>query len=439
MFPVPPINKVALVVGGGPAPGINGVISAVTIQGNENRGIEVLGIQDGYQWIMEGDTSHIRKLSYQDVRHIHLRGGSILGTSRANPTKEDRHMQNVLRVFRELGVDALVSIGGDDTAYTASQVHKRAEGRVRVAHVPKTIDNDLPLPGSTPTFGFETARHLGTQIVRNLVEDARTTSRWYLVVSMGRAAGHLALGIGKAAPAPLTIIPEEFAKHQLTLNHLCDIIIGSIIKRLSFGSQRGVAILAEGLIEALNPDELKQTISETKNTYGTLKVDPFGNLRMGEIEFGRLIRDLVQKRLKPLNLNATIIDKDLGYELRCADPIPFDAEYTRDLGYGAVKFLCSEDSTRFGAIISYEQGTMKPLRFEDMLDPRTKKMATRTVNVKGEGYECARRYMIRLEPEDFDDAERLEKLSKVVKMSPADFERRFGYLVVGERKPVCSS
>src|SRR5438552_2371881 len=218
---IPPIKKIALLVGGGPAPGINGVISAVTIQAAEITRIEVLGIQDGYRWIMEGVTDQIYPLRYhgdkdsrrqgiKDVRHIHLRGGSILGTSRANPTKEEQHMQNVLKVFREFGIDALVSIGGDDTAYTASQVYRKAEGRIRVAHVPKTIDNDLPLPGSTPTFGFETARHLGVQIVRNLVEDARTTTRWYLVVSMGRAAGHLALGIGKASGTTLTVIPEEF-------------------------------------------------------------------------------------------------------------------------------------------------------------------------------------------------------------------------------------
>jgi 6-phosphofructokinase 1 len=425
---VPPIKKIALVVGGGPAPGINGVISAVTIQGTENHNISVVGVQDGYQWIMEGDTSHIRPLDYKDVRNIHLRGGSILGTSRANPTKEERHMHNVLRIFRELGVDALVSIGGDDTAYTASQIYQKAEGRIRIAHVPKTIDNDLPLPGSTPTFGFETARHLGVQVVRNLVEDARTTSRWYIVVSMGRAAGHLALGIGKAAPATLTIIPEEFVKHELTLDHLCDIVIGAIIKRMSLGSIRGVAILAEGLIEALNPDELKRTIAEAKGAYGKLNIDPHGNLRMGEIEFGRMIRDLLSKRMQPLGLKVPMIDKDLGYELRCADPIPFDAEYTRDLGYGAVKFLCSEDATRYGAIISFEEGSMKPLRFEDMIDPKTKRMTTRIVNVTGEGYECARRYMIRLEAEDFNHPERLGKLAKVVKMTPDEFERRFGYL-----------
>jgi ATP-dependent phosphofructokinase / diphosphate-dependent phosphofructokinase len=426
---VPPIKKLALIVGGGPAPGINGVISAVVIQGAENHGVEVLGVQDGYRWLMEGVTEHVRPLRYKDVRHIHLRGGSILGTSRANPTKEERHMQNVLHAFRKLGVDALVSIGGDDTAYTASQIYHKAEGQIRVAHVPKTIDNDLPLPGSTPTFGFETARHLGVSIVRNIAEDARTTTRWYLIVSMGRAAGHLALGIGKAAAATVTIIPEEFGKHALTLDRLCDVIVGAIIKRQSMGAGYGVCVLAEGLIEALDPDELERTIHEANGAYGRVERDPHGNLRMGEIEFGRMMREMVGKRFKPLGLKLTLVDKDLGYELRCADPIPFDAEYTRDLGYGAVKFLRSELSLQYGAIISYEQGTMKPLRFEDMLDPKTKRMTTRVVNVTGEGYECARRYMIRLEPDDFSNTAKLAKIAAVVDMTPEQFDERFGYVV----------
>src|SRR6185312_14523212 len=125
---------------------------------------------------------------------------------------------------------------GDDTAFSGSQVYLRSGGKLRVAHVPKTIDNDLPLPGSVPTFGFETARHLGVTIVRNLAEDARTTSRWYLIVSMGRAAGFLALGIGKAAAATLTIIPEEFRGREVTLDELCDILLGAIIKRRSQNS-----------------------------------------------------------------------------------------------------------------------------------------------------------------------------------------------------------
>src|SRR5262249_2865513 len=155
------------------------------------------------------------------------------GTSRTNPTQSETAMHNVLDTLHKLNVSALVTIGGDDTAFSGSQVWARGQGIIRVAHVPKTIDNDLPLPGSTPTFGFAAGRPVGVHLVRNLAEDARTTSRWYLIVSMGRACGHLALGIGKAAAATLTIIPEEFRGRRVNLHELCDIILGSIIKRRS--------------------------------------------------------------------------------------------------------------------------------------------------------------------------------------------------------------
>src|SRR5207249_751052 len=179
---------------------------------------------------------------------------------------------------------ALVTIGGDDTAYSASQVYKQAGGKLRVAHVPKTIDNDLPLPGSAPTFGFETARHLGVLTVRNLAEDARTTSRWYLIVSMGRASGHLALGIGKASAAAITIIPEEFHGRPVTLDHVCDIILGAIIKRNSQESYYGVAVLAEGLIEAIGEKGLLEAMGSAQlSLYGRLRRDPHGHLRLGEI------------------------------------------------------------------------------------------------------------------------------------------------------------
>src|SRR5205823_14843613 len=181
-----------------------------------NHGMEVLGVYDGFQWLVQGDVSHVKTLTIDDVNRIQLRGGSILRTSRTNPAKSEADMRNVLDSLQKLGVASLVTIGGDDTAFSGSQVYLRARGAVRVAHVPKTIDNDLPLPPGVPTFGFETARHGGVGIVRNLAEDARTTSRWYIIVSMGRAAGFLALGIGKAAAATLTIIPEEFTPNSLT-------------------------------------------------------------------------------------------------------------------------------------------------------------------------------------------------------------------------------
>src|SRR3984957_321315 len=246
-------GKLALLVGGGPAPGINGVISSVAIEAVE-QGFEVIGFRDGFKWLVQGDSEHIRRLAIVDVKAIHLRGGSILGTSRTNPAKSEADMRNVLDVLHRLNVTKLVTIGGDDTAYSGSQVYLRAGGAVRVAHVPKTIDNDLPLPGSTPTFGFEAARQLGVQIVRHLAEAARRPGRWHLVVSMGRAAGHLALGIGKAAAATLTIIPEEFRGRRVTLDEVNDILIGAIIKRRAMGADYGVAVLAEGLLESIGEE-----------------------------------------------------------------------------------------------------------------------------------------------------------------------------------------
>jgi 6-phosphofructokinase 1 len=428
-MPGAPIDgRLALLVGGGPAPGINGVISSVAIEAVE-QSIEVIGFRDGFKWLVRNDADHYRKLTIDEVKGIALRGGSYLGTSRTNPAKSESDMRNVLDVLRRLNVTMLVTIGGDDTAYSGSQVYKRAEGGIRVAHVPKTIDNDLPLPGSAVTFGFETARQVGVGIVRNLAEDARTTSRWYLIISMGRAAGHLALGIGKASAATLTIIPEEFRGRQVTLDEVCDIIIGSIIKRRAMHSPYGIAVLAEGLLESIGEAGMAEVDGVLTGRYGKIERDPHGHLRLGEIEFGRMIKDHLTVRLRELNIDTALIDKDLGYELRCADPIPFDAEYTRDAGYGAVKFLRSEDSMKYGAIISIVGGRLQPLPFETMIKPQTGRMLPRKVDVDGESYECARRYMIRLDHRDFENPQRLARLSDAAGMTPEQFRQRFAYLV----------
>jgi 6-phosphofructokinase 1 len=422
-------GRLALLVGGGPAPGINGVISAVTIEAIE-QGIEVLGFQDGFKWLVQGAADHNHKLTIGEVKGIHPRGGSLLGTSRTNPAKDPEDMARVLDVLHRLNVAALVTIGGDDTAYSGSQVYLRAGGAIRVAHVPKTIDNDLPLPGSAPTFGFETARHIGVGIIHNLAEDARTTSRWYLIVSMGRAAGHLALGIGKAAAATLTLIPEEFTRRPVKLDHVCDIIVGSIIKRRTMGALHGIVVLAEGLLEAIGEQGLQAMIESGQlGRYGKLMRDPHNHLRLGEIEFGRMIKDRLTQLLEELHLPGAVIDKDLGYELRSADPIPFDAEYTRDLGYGAVKFLRSAESTKYGAIISLEGGRLHPIPFEEIINPKTGRMQARKVDIHGECYECARRYMIRLDRRDFDDPHRLEALANAAGLSPDAFRQRFAYIV----------
>jgi 6-phosphofructokinase 1 len=422
-------GKLGVVVGGGPAPGINGVISSVTIEAI-NQGLEVIGIYDGFKNLVNGDITRIRPLTIPEVAPFYPKGGSLLGTSRTNPAKDPKHMANVIEGLGKLGIKYLVTIGGDDTAFSGSQVYANANKAIKVAHVPKTIDNDLPLPAGIPTFGFETARHYGVQLSRNLHEDAKTTTRWYLVISMGRAAGHLALGIGKASAATVTIIAEEFKDRSVSLELICDIIIGSMIKRKAAQNKGyGIVVLAEGLMEEIGEERLKEIMTKNPGKFGNIELDAFGHLRLGEIEFGRMVRTFLADRLKVLGLKFDMIDKDLGYELRCADPIPFDIEYTRNLGYGAVKFLLSPEAERNGVVITFVGGTMVPRPFQEMIDPTTKKMRPRLVDIAGENYEVARRYMIRLERADFEDRAKLEKLAAVVKLTPEQFTERFGYLV----------
>ena len=238
--------RMGILVGGGPAPGINSAIGAAVIEA-VNSGLSVVGIIDGFKHLADGRTEMVRPLEISDVSRIHSQGGSILRTSRTNPARHEEDLWRTVDSIKKLGLDCLVTIGGDDTAYGASEVAKAAGGWLKVAHVPKTIDNDLPLPGGQSTFGFETARQVGTEAVLNLMEDARTTNRWYFIVVMGREAGHLALGIAKAAGATLALIPEEFTKGGPRLDEISKVLEGSILKRRVMGNDHGVAVIAEGI------------------------------------------------------------------------------------------------------------------------------------------------------------------------------------------------
>ena len=401
-----------ILVGGGPAPGINSVISAATIEAR-NRGYDVLGIREGFRWLIQGDTSRIRELAIDDVSRIHLTGGSVLGTARDNPTKDPKAMDAVVATLTRLGVTHLVTIGGDDTALSSSHVDKRTEQRIRTAHVPKTIDNDLPLPDHIPTFGFQTARHVGAEAVRALSEDARSSRRWYVVVAMGRQAGHLALGIGKAAGATLTLIAEEFAAPVVPFGAICDIVEGSIIKRRAAGHHHGVAVLAEGLIGKLDPHELEELQDVER--------DDHGHIRMAEVDLARKVKVELQGRFLRRGIKVTITNKDIGYELRCADPIAFDAAYCRDLGYHAVRFLAGGGS---GAMVTVQDGKMVPVPFATM---RTEAGRTRVRNVDpaSESYRVAREYMLRLEPEDFRDPAWVERLAEAGGTTADELRARF--------------
>jgi 6-phosphofructokinase len=412
-------RRLGILVGGGPAPGINAVISAATIEAL-NEGFEVFGIHDGFKHLVRRDFSKARLLSIDDVSRVHLQGGSVLGTSRENPTKSAEATRAVVETLLAAGITHLVTIGGDDTALSARHVSESSAGAIRSVHVPKTIDNDLPLPPHVPTFGFQTARHVGVALVRNLMEDAKSTRRWYIVVAMGRKAGHLALGIGKAAGATLTIIGEEFGNQHVPFSTVCDIVEGAVIKRRAMGRHFGVAVLAEGIIEKLDPAELAELQDVER--------DEHGHIRFAEVDLARKVKAEVQGRLSERGIRVTLTNKNVGYELRCCDPIPFDAEYCRDLGYSAIRFLLSGES---GAMVSIQGGRLVPIRFDDLREPATGKTKVRLVDTSAEGYRVARAYMIRLEAEDFEHAAWVDKLAEAAHLSPGAFRQRFEHLASG--------
>jgi len=407
-----------ILVGGGPAPGINGVIRAATIK-LRNHGAKVFGIYDGFSHLMKGDISRVKELHIEDVSVIHFDGGSILRTSRANPTKKAEDLETVVEGLQKLGINCLITIGGDDTCYSAHKIAKQAEGRIQVIHVPKTIDNDINLPHGIRTFGFASARSFGVKIVKSVMNDAKSTGRWYFVIAMGRKAGHLALGIGSPAGATLTVIPEERREEKMDLNWLVDTLVGAIIKRISVGRDYGVAVLAEGLAEKLDEAQLA--------AMGQLEYDEHGHPRLSEIDFGRVVKTRVRQELAKLGIKMTIVDKDIGYELRCADPTSFEMEYVKELGFSAAKHALMGGS---GDMVSIQDGVFVPIPFYAIMDPSTGRTKVRMMDIHSEAYEMALEYMIRLKKEDFENEETVKKLAACANLDPEQFRQRFEKVAV---------
>lgn len=417
--------RMGIVVGGGPAPGINAVIGAAAIRALVDD-VDVVGVLDGFEWLMKGDATHVLPLTTEQVSRIHFRGGSHLRTSRANPTSKPDDLRATVATLSELGLSMLVTIGGDDTAFTAMKIQEAARGSIRVVHVPKTIDNDLDLPPHIDTFGYQTARHVGVEIVKNLMVDANTTSRWYYAVAMGRKAGHLALGIGKAAGATLTLIPEEFPDPHVPLRAVVDVLVGAYFKRLAMGRPDGVAVIAEGLALKIDPRDLAGIEG--------IEVDDHGNPRLAEINLAEILKREVQRALKrEFGVKVTIVHKDIGYELRCADPVPFDMEYARDLGYCAAKYLLQGGQ---GVMVSLQGGHFVPIPFERLVDPTTGRTRVRLVDVASTRYAIARRYMIRLRRDDFEPGSDLPEIARAAGMTVERFRERFEYLVGWELPPL---
>jgi len=410
-------KRVVIVVGGGPAPGINAVISAVIVQALSHN-LKTIGVYDGFKWLIkEGSklsSQHYTFLTASDADQIHLQGGSILRLDRADPTSSESTLSKTINALKTLRTSILVAIGGDDTLHTAIKIAQRTVGWLTVIHVPKTIDNDLPLPKNQPTFGFETGRHRGVAIVKALVADAATTNRHcHVVISMGREAGHLALGIGKGAGAHLTLIPEEFGSRIIYLNEICDIVEGTIIKRLAAGHNNSVIVLAEGLLIQMGLCRLQEEFGQD-----CAKLDEHGNIKLGDIDFGYRLRQRLKKRCAHY-CHQSVTCRDVGYELRSGNPIVFDNDLCRDLGYEAIEQ--ASNSHPGGMVI---RGGIIP--FAKIPTLPSGRVRTRRVDIKSSAYQLALKHMVRLTPAD---QPKTSQLAQVASLNRSEFSYKFGWLM----------
>ena len=396
-------EAVAILCAGGPAPGINTVISSVT-KTFLLHGYTVIGIDGGYKTLFSGEPT-FNYLDFEFADQIYSRGGSALKMSRYKP-KDDEF---TVDFFKKNNVKLLVTIGGDDTASSANRLTKYLMGQkmdVKNIHVPKTIDNDLPLPEGTPTFGYHSAKEEGVRLATTIYEDARTSGNWFVVSAMGREAGHLAFGIGTACHYPMIIIPEMFNKTKITFDKITRLVISSMVKRKLLGINYGAAIISEGVFHFMSEEEIIAT--GINFTY-----DEHGHPELGNVSKSHIFNMLTQQALKDLGIKIKSRPNEMGYELRCCRPVAYDLSYATRLGLGVYKLF---KAGLTGCMVTVGRtGSIDPLYLKDVADEKGK-VKPRLVNVETENvqlifrnnlhfitkadYESAKKYV--KNPEDYD-------------------------------------
>ena len=321
------MKTIAILCGGGPAPGINTVVATVT-KVFLKAGYRVLGIHEGYKGLFT-DHPEVEELTFEKADQIYTRGGSLIKMSRFKPKDEDFSCTFFLRYQVKL----LVTIGGDDTASTANRLTKYlVENHIPIQniHVPKTIDNDLPLPEGFPTFGFMSAKEMGINIAKVVKAEAATTQNWYILMSMGREAGHLAYEIGKGIQSAMIIIPEMFSGLKITMDRVIRLIVSAMIKRRILGQKSGVVVISEGIFHFLQEED----IAASGIVFGQ---DAHGHPELSDVGKAYILNKIVRNCLEKYGLTIISRPVEVGYSLRCVDPCGFDLTYCTTLGIGVKK------------------------------------------------------------------------------------------------------
>ena len=351
-------DSVIILCGGGPAPGMNTVVCSVAKTFLSN-GYRVIGLHGGYSGLFSKN-ARTEDLYFFKADAYFNRGGSYLQMSRFKPTDEDFEKNFNLDLFKDNNIKLLVTVGGDDTASTANRIAKFLEKKqypIHNIHVPKTIDNDLPLPDNAPTFGFNSAKDEGAHIARTVYEDARTSGNWLLISAMGRSAGHLALGIGEATHCPMTIIPEMFNKTGITIDKIIKLTLSAIIKRKLLGIDYSTVVVAEGVFHDLSADDIKA--AGVHMTY-----DEHGHPELGKISKAVLFNELLEKQAKKIGLKVKTRPVEIGYDVRCQDPIAYDLTYCSELAMGVYELFKKGET---GCMVYVDAfGNAKPLYLHDL-------------------------------------------------------------------------
>jgi 6-phosphofructokinase 1 len=369
-------KSIVILTGGGPAPGMNTVVGSIA-KTFISRGYRVLGLHGGYKGLFSIEPN-FTEIDFVLADAIFNRGGSFVMMSRYKPTVNDFEQNFNLDFFKENNIQLLVTVGGDDTASTANRVAKfLAEKNYKIAniHVPKTIDNDLPLPMEAPTFGYQSAKAEGARIASTVYEDARTSGNWFVVCAMGRSAGHLAFGIASAAHYPMIVIPEMFNKTTITVDKIIKLTVSSIIKRHILGLSYGSVMISEGVFHELSDEELKKSGVN-------FSFDEHGHPELGKVSKAHIFSEMVEAKLKQLNISTKIRPVEIGYEVRCQQPVAFDLVYCTRLGMGVYQLFKSGETGCMVYINEY--GDAKPLYLKDLQDPQTGKIPPRGVNINSE-------------------------------------------------------
>ena len=418
-----PVCNLGIIITGGCAPGLNGIISAATEFAHRLHW-RVVGFQQGYKYLMTGNpelvAQHMIEITDALATWKQTLGGSIIKLDRTDISKNQQAISNTYKMLKHFQIRYLLAIGGNDVIRCCHYMSQGVDPtQMQIIAIPKTISNDIQLPERQASFGYNTARAFGVKLLRNIIVDAQSFPRWFVVELMGRQTGHLALSISFASAADLCIIPEDFPDSTVSLSDLCDVIEGAILKKRAKGMDYGVVCICEGLIERLN-DEDKQAVVDAQHISSSPQA-----VNYSESEISIAVAKELNSRLRKREIDTHVTPKKIGYELRGAKPYSYDSIYARELGVAAINGFMTGHSN---CVVHWDNGYISYRSFRSLVDPTTGYIEPRVVDINSVEYKTSRIDMTYLTKSDFSNKEQLAKLAEAANSSVEQFLADFAHV-----------